>query len=39
VFLGIYIAEEVDRVGDKGSGDTDKFAGLFDHVPKICLSQ
>jgi len=39
VFLGIFIAEEVDGVGAKGSGDTDKFAGQFDHVPKICLSK
>jgi hypothetical protein len=39
VFLVIFIAEEVDGVGAMGSGDTDKFAGKFDHVPKICLSQ
>jgi hypothetical protein len=23
---------------DKGTGDTDTLAGLFNHVPKICLS-
>jgi len=39
VFLGIFTAEEVDGVGDKGSGDTDTLAGLTDHVSKICLSQ
>jgi hypothetical protein len=29
VFFGIFIAEEVDGVGDKGSGDTKMFDVQF----------
>jgi hypothetical protein len=38
----VFIAEEADGVGDKGSGDTttadeDNLRGLFEHVPGISL--
>jgi len=40
VFSGNFIAEEVDGVGDKGSGDTTTVdvptdLGLFQHVPEM----
>jgi hypothetical protein len=39
---GVFIAEEDDEIGDKGSGDNkmvdvDTLAGLSEHVPEICL--
>jgi hypothetical protein len=43
---GVFIAEEVDEVGDNGSGDittvsvqTGTLRGLFEQVPKMCLFQ
>jgi hypothetical protein len=37
---GGFVAEVVDGVGDKGSGDTTTtLGGLFEHVPEICLFQ
>jgi hypothetical protein len=45
LFSVVFIAAEVDGVGNKGSGDTktvdvqtqDKLGGLFEHVHKIYL--
>jgi hypothetical protein len=45
VFSGDFIAEEVDRGEDKGSGDTTTvdvqtlLEAFFEHVPEICLLQ
>jgi hypothetical protein len=43
VFSGVFIAEEVDGVGDKGSGDTTRddvqtfLETFFTKSPEICL--
>jgi hypothetical protein len=43
VFYGVFIAEEIDGVVDKGSGDTaivnvqTLSLSLFEHMPEICL--
>jgi hypothetical protein len=38
VFSGVLISEEVDGVGDKGSGiTTDALGGLSLHFPEIYL--
>ena len=39
---GVFIPEELDRVGDEESGDTtmvdaDTLRGLCEHTPKICM--
>jgi len=45
VFSGGFISEEVDAVGDEGSGVTRTtdvqtyLQAFFDHVPEICLFQ
>jgi hypothetical protein len=44
LFSGVFIAEEVDGVRGRGSGDTTTvdvhtIAGLFEHVPDIYLFQ
>jgi hypothetical protein len=42
LFPGVFIAEEVDGIADKGSGDTttvdvQTLGGLFEHVLENCL--
>ena len=42
VLCGVFTAEEVDRVRDKGSGDTTTFTYRhtrrpFENIPEICL--
>jgi hypothetical protein len=42
VLFGVFRAEEVDRIGDKGSGDTTIFTYRhsrrpFENIPEICL--
>jgi hypothetical protein len=44
VFYGVFIAEEVDAIGDKGSGDTTVdvqtlLDAFFEYVPDISLFQ
>jgi hypothetical protein len=40
VLSGVFVAKEVDYVGDKWSGDTTTVDGcLFEHVPEISLFQ
>jgi hypothetical protein len=45
VFSGTFIAEEVDEVGEKGSGDTTMIdvqtplEAFLEHIPEICLFQ
>ena len=35
MFSGVFITEEVDGVGDKGSGGI--LGGLLEHIPEICV--
>jgi len=35
MFSGVFITEEVDGVGDKGSGGT--LGGPLEHFPEMCL--
>jgi hypothetical protein len=43
VFSGVFVAGEVDGIGDKGSGDTtvvdaqNILEALMEHVPEMCL--
>jgi hypothetical protein len=42
VLCGVFTDDEVDRVGDKGSGDTTIFMYRhsrrpFENIPEICL--
>jgi hypothetical protein len=41
VFFGVFIAEDIDGIGDKVSEDTKKLmctlGTLSEHVPEICL--
>jgi hypothetical protein len=44
VFFGVFIAEEFDGVGHRGSGnvitiEVHNLKSLFEHVPNICLFQ